>query len=136
DGPAGKGAGSVRLLALRLRNFKGIRQFELRPEGGDVTVFGDNGTGKTTLADAFMWLLFGKDSQNRADFEVKTLGPDGQPIHNLEHEVEAELEFEGGRRVILRKVYQEKWTKRRGQAQREFAGHTTDHYVDGVPVKK
>src|SRR5690606_3291531 len=60
----------------------------------------------------------------------------GKPIHNLKHEVEAELELDDGRRIVLRKVYQEKWTKRRGQAQREFAGHTTDHYVDGVPVKK
>jgi len=126
----------VRLLALRLRNFKGVRQFELQPDGWDVTVFGDNGTGKTTLADAFMWLLFGKDSQNRADFEVKTLGPDGQPIHNLEHEVEAVLRLDDGREVTLRKVYREKWTRKRGSAVAEFTGHTVDHYIDGVPTKQ
>lgn len=126
----------MRLHRLRLTNFKGIRSFELTPHGQNLAVYGDNGTGKTTLVDAFMWLLFDKDSQNRKDFELKTIGPDGEPIHNLEHEVEAELELDDGRRIVLRKVYQEKWTKRRGQAQREFAGHTTDHYVDGVPVKK
>lgn len=126
----------MRLQRLKLRNFKGIREFTLEANGSDVTIYGDNGAGKTTLVDAFMWLLFDKDSQNRKDFELKTIGPDGEPIHNLEHEVEAELELDDGRRIVLRKVYQEKWTKRRGQAQREFAGHTTDHYVDGVPVKK
>jgi len=126
----------VKLLRLRLSNFKGVRDFVLDAQAGDVTVYGDNATGKTTLVDAFMWLLFDKDSANRKDFEIKTLGEDGQPIHNLEHEVEAELELADRRRLTLRKAYQEKWTKRRGQAHREFAGHTTDHYIDGVPVKK
>jgi len=126
----------VRLLRLILRNFKGIREFELDAQGGDISVFGDNATGKTTLADAFMWLLFDKDSANRKDFEIKTLGPDGEPEHGLEHTVEAVLELEDGSRLALKKVYQEKWTKKRGSATAEFTGHTTDHFVDGVPVKK
>lgn len=126
----------MRLLELRLRNFKGLRDLELRPGGDDLSVFGDNGTGKTTVVDAFMWLLFDKDSANRKDFEIKTLGPDGQPIHNLEHEVQAQLELPDGQRLTLRKVFKEKWTKRRGAARAEFTGHTTEHYIDGVPVRK
>ncbi|OUM99333.1 MAG: hypothetical protein BAA04_09730 [Firmicutes bacterium ZCTH02-B6] len=126
----------MRLLRLSLRNFKGIRQFTLQLGGADATVYGDNGVGKSTLMDAWMWLLFGKDSHNRADFEIKTLDSTGKPIHNLEHEVEAELELTGGRRLTLRKVYKEVWTKRRGAARAEFTGHTTEHYIDGVPVRK
>ncbi len=126
----------MKLNSLKLQNFKGIRQFELDAQGGDISVFGDNATGKTTLSDAFMWLLFGKDSLNRADFEIKTLGPDGEPEHGLEHMVEAILELEDGSRLALKKVYQEKWTKKRGSATAEFTGHTTDHYIDGVPVQK
>lgn len=125
----------MRLLKLVLRNFKGAREFVLETVGGNVSVWGDNSTGKTTLADAFMWLLFDKDSSNRKDFEIKTLGPDGQPIHGLEHEVEAVLDLEPGR-LTLRKVYQEQWTKKRGSATKQFTGHTTDHFVDGVPVSK
>ena len=83
-----------------------------------------------------MWLLFNKDSQNRSDFEIKTLGPNGQPEHGLEHMVEAILELEDGQRLALKKVYQEKWQKKRGSATAEFTGHTTDHFIDGVPVKK
>ena len=105
-------------------------------QGKDANIYGDNATGKTTLADAFMWLLFGKDSLNRADFEIKTLGPDGEPEHGLEHSVEAILELEDGQRLALKKVYMEKWTKKRSSATAEFTGHTTDHFVDGVPVKK
>jgi len=126
----------MKLISLKLHNFKGIRNFTLDAQGGDISVFGDNATGKTTLADAFMWLLFDKDSNNRKDFEIKTLDPDGEPEHGLEHTVEAILELEDGRYLALKKVFKEKWTKKRGSATAEFTGHTTDYYLDGVPVKK
>jgi len=126
----------MKILNLTLRNFKGTRDFELNTQGRDVSIFGDNATGKTTLVDAFMWLLFDKDSNNRKDFEIKTLGPDGEPEHGLEHSVEAILELEDGRRLALKKVYYEKWTKKKGSATAQFTGHTTDYFVDGVPVQK
>ena len=126
----------MRILNLQLHNFKGIKSFSLDTQGNDVNIFGDNATGKTTLADAFMWLLFNKDSDNRSDFEIKTLGSDGEPEHGLDHSVEAELELADGKRMNLKKVYSEKWTKKRGSATAEFTGHTTDHFVDGVPVQK
>jgi len=126
----------MKILNLTLQNFKGIRHFNLDTQGKDANIYGDNGAGKTTLADAFMWLLFGKDSLNRTDFEIKTLGPDGEPEHGLEHSVEAILELEDSSQLALKKVYQEKWTKKKGSATAEFTGHTTDHFVDGVPVQK
>lgn len=125
----------MRLLTLRLRNFKGIKEFDLAANGCDVSIFGDNATGKTTLYDAFLWLLFDKDSSNRKDFAIKTLDAQGREIHNLEHEVEAVLDL-GGTQLTLRKVYSEKWTKKRGSATSEFTGHTTDYFIDGVPAKK
>lgn len=125
----------LRLLSLTLRNFKGVRQFTIETNGENIKIYGDNATGKTTVFDAFTWLLFDKDSQNRKDFQIKTLDKDGNVLHGLEHEVEGVLLVDG-RRITLRKVYAEKWTKKRGSAQPEFTGHTTDYFVDGVPVKK
>lgn len=125
----------MRLLTLTLRNFQGVRDFTLDCQGKNVTVYGDNGAGKTTLANAWHWLLFDKDSLNRKDFEIKTLTQDGEPIHGLEHEVEATIDLDG-EQLTLRKVYTEKWTKQRGSAEAVFSGHTTKHYIDGVPVSK
>jgi DNA repair exonuclease SbcCD ATPase subunit len=126
----------VELLSLTLKNFKGIRNFTLDVQGQDTDIYGDNAAGKSTLADAAMWLLFDKDSQNRKDFEIKTLGPNGEPEHGLEHSVEGVYRLPDGRLLTLKKVFQEKWTKKRGSATAEFTGHTTDHFIDGVPVKK
>jgi len=125
----------MKLLSLKLKNFKGIRSFELDAQGNDVSIYGDNATGKTTLMDAFLWLLFNKDSANRADFNIKTLTEDGEALHGLDHSVEATVELDD-RPMTLCKVYSEKWTKKRGAATKEFTGHTTDHFLDGVPVQK
>jgi DNA repair exonuclease SbcCD ATPase subunit len=122
------------LTRLSLKNFKGVRNFVIEMNGQNVRIFGDNATGKTTLFDAFIYLLFDKDSQNKKDFAIKTLA-DGKELHGLEHEVEATFKL-NGRELTLRKVYAEKWTKKRGSATSEFSGHTTDYFVDGVPLKK
>ena len=124
----------MKLLRLTLHNFMGIRDFTLSTDGGkNVRVMGDNSTGKTTLFSAITWLLFGKNADNQSTFDIKTLTPDGQPIHNLNHEVEAVFEL-NGKQLILKKSFAEKWTRKRGSATSEFTGHTTDHFIDDVPV--
>ena len=75
----------MKLINLRLRNFKGIKDLSLEIDGKDLNVYGENGTGKTTIFDAFMWLLFDKDSQNSSQFNVKPLDILGEPNHMMEH---------------------------------------------------
>lgn len=125
----------MRLLKLTLSNFKGIRNFTLDTQGNNASVFGDNATGKTTLCDAYLWLLFGKDSQNKKDFDIKTLDANGNAIPGIDHVVEGVFEVDG-RQLTLKKSFKEKWTKKRGTATAEFTGHSTDHSVDGVPVSE
>ncbi len=125
----------MKLLRLTLSNFKGIKSFTLNAQGHNADVFGENATGKTTLYDAFLWLLFDKDSNNKKDFAIKTLAKDGSELHGLEHTVEGQFEIDG-RIVTLTKAYMEQWTKKRGSAEKTFTGHTTDYYIDSVPVKK
>lgn len=123
----------ISLKRLRLVNFKGVRDLTIQ-FGEHTEIFGDNATGKTTIFDSFLWLLFDKDSQNKKDFEIKTLDANGKVLPGLDHEVEGTLVI-NGMSVTFRKVFSEKWTKKRGSATAEFTGHTTDYYIDGVPVK-
>ena len=125
----------MKILDLKLKNFKGILNFTLDTQGDNVSILGDNATGKTTLFDAFLWLLFDKDSQNKKDFDIKTLDASGKAFSNLEHEVEGSFEI-GGKTLTLRKVYAEQWTRKRGAATSTFTGHTIDHFINAVPVKK
>lgn len=125
----------IKILELSLRNFKGIKELKLIPGGNNLNIYGDNATGKTTIMDGFLWLLFDKDSANSSNFNIKTLDKSGQPIHMLEHEVIAKLEI-NSKIVELQKLYTEKWTKKKGQSDKELTGHTTEHYINGVPKKK
>lgn len=125
---------NIRILNMRLLNFKGVRNYSITFK--DVTnIFGDNGTGKSTLNDAFTWLLFDKDSNDKKDFGIKTLTLEGQPIRKLEHEVSGTLDVDGVH-VLLRKCYREKWVKTKGQQHEEFKGHETDYYYNDVPLSK
>lgn len=124
----------MKLLKLKLQNFKGIRNSEFDFGGIDATIYGDNATGKTTVFDSLCWLLFGKDSLDRADFEIKTL-ENGEPIHKVNHEVEAEFLHDDGNSFTLRRVYREKYSSPRG-GDTKLTGHTTDYFVNEVPVKE
>lgn len=123
----------MKLTKLELLNFKGLKAFTIH-FNGDVIIRGDNATGKTTVFDSVCWLLFGKDSLDRADFEIKTLDR-GEPIHKVNHEVTGTFTLDEGGTVELKRVYREKYSSPRG-GEVTMTGHTTDYFVDGVPKKE
>ena len=123
----------MKLTKLELLNFKGLKSFTINLNG-DVVIRGDNATGKTTVFDSVCWLLFGKDSLDRADFEIKTLDG-GEPIHKVNHEVTGTFTLDEGGTVELKRVYREKYSSPRG-GEVTLTGHTTDYFVDGVPKKE
>ena len=123
----------MKLTKLELLNFKGLKAFTINLNG-DVVIRGDNATGKTTVFDSVCWLLFGKDSLDRADFEIKTLDR-GEPVHKVNHEVTGTFTLDEGGTVELKRVYREKYSSPRG-GEVTMTGHTTDYFVDGVPKKE
>ena len=123
----------MKLTKLELLNFKGLKSFAI-DFNGDVVIRGDNATGKTTVFDSVCWLLFGKDSLDRADFEIKTLEA-GEPIHKINHEVTGTFTLDEGGTIELQRIYREKYSSPRG-GEVTLTGHTTDYFVDGVPKKE
>lgn len=124
----------MRLLKLELLNFKGLEQFEFEFEGLSATIRGDNATGKTTLFDSMCWLLFGKDSLDKSDFQIKTIR-NGEVIPKVNHEVTGTFKLDDGRTVELKRVFREKYSSPRG-GDVQLTGHTTDYFIDGVPAKE
>ncbi len=123
----------IELKSLHLKNFKGIK--DLKIDFDNITnISGENATGKTTINDAFRWLLFDKDSTDRKQFEIKTIDKAGNVIHGLEHSVTGEL-FINGQLKIYQKIYKEKWQKKRGDTDSTFTGHETIYSINDVPVK-
>lgn len=123
---------NLALHALTVRNFKAVKSLEVALDGRNATISGRNASGKTTVYDAFLWLLFGKDSSGSASFAFKPLDADGNEIHNLETSVEARVTIDGAPHT-LRRTSTEKWTKPRGQVDHVFGGDTTAYWIDDVP---
>lgn len=124
---------SVKLMWLRLQNFKGIQSLSLDFQQHETFIHAKNRGGKTTIFDAFTWLLFGKNSEDDTDFSIKTIGSDGQPLHYLDHEVSAGLSV-NGTTIELRKLYKEDWVKKRGSAIEELKGHSTEYFWNDAPI--
>ena len=126
---------------LALYNFKGIRQAEARFSDRGATINGDNGTGKSTMADAFSWLFFGKNAAGAEQFSIKTIDATGAVIPHLDHTVEADftiIDRETGEacQASARRTYAEDWRTTSGETEPKLAGHHTDYYWNNIPVKK
>lgn len=122
----------ARIKSLKLNNFKGCKQAEYQFDGKNVTVCGANGSGKTTIFDAFTWLLFGKDSLDNAKFEIRPLDKDGKQIDNVEICVAATLEIDG-KEVELKKTQRQNFVKKRGTQNPVLQGNVNEYEIDGYP---
>ena len=126
----------IRLESLRIENFKGIRALEIQFEGENRNIYGTNGIGKTTIYDAFLWLLFDKDSSGRKDFALKPFDQNGDARCKGSLTSVTGVFDVDGKKFELKKEYYEKWTRKTGQAADALTGHSTDYFIDGVPLKK
>ncbi len=127
---------NIELRKLELSNFKGIKQKTI--DFNHVTsIFGQNAAGKTTIMDAWTWLLFGTDSKGNSDsnFAIKTLDANGKVIPKIEHSVTATLDVDG-KEYKVQRILKEKWVKVRGDLETTFKGNTTDYFWNEVPKSK
>lgn len=115
---------------LTLQNFKGQNtNFQF---SDNTYLLGANGSGKTTQYDAFLWLLFGKDSMGRTDYKIKPLLPDWTEQHHVTVSVQGIFDIDG-QELILKRIYTEKWPKKKGSEEAEYDGDKTDYEYNGVP---
>lgn len=127
---------TIKIKSLSLTNFKGIKKRSFDLNYNSVNFYGENATGKTTIVDAFLWLLFNKNSAGSSDFSIKPIDKDGNVLHNVDYSVAAvfEITTESSKYEIeLKKVLREKYTKKRGETTATFTGHETTYFKDGVP---
>lgn len=122
----------LKINSLKIENFKGIKFFEVKLDGGNAVIKAENGIGKTTIYDAFLYLLFSKDSTGRKDFDLRPLDENNQAIKGLVLVVEAEIELhenEDTETHIFRKENHENIIKN------QLRGYNTLCTIDEVPKK-
>lgn len=120
---------------MSLLNFKGVRELTVDFDEHETNVLGANHTGKTTLFDAFVWLMFDKDSQDRQTFGLRTYDKDNNIIPKLPHEVSASIEVNGVE-ITLKRCFVENWVKKRGSQEAVYDGNSEERYWNDVPCSK
>ena len=119
------------LKSLHIENFKGIKSLEVN-FSNKTSIKGQNAAGKTTIFDAFTWLLFNKNSAGEEKFNVRPLDKDGKKIDNVEIKVVGVLDVEG-KEVMLSKVQKQNWVKKRGTDTVTLQGNPNSYEIDGYP---
>ncbi len=107
---------------LTVENFKSFKFFEVEFGNKSTTIKGDNETGKTTVYDAILWCLIGKNSLGETQFEMLPMG--------AENEISPEVELEcllDDKPVTLARVYQAKFAK-----DKTFRKRETECFINGI----
>ena len=119
----------MKLISLTLENFEGTKRFEFCPDGRSVTVKAANGVGKSTLMDAYWWLLTGKNSAQTEKFDIY---PVGAP-EDVQVSVTGVFQTDGGETLTLGRTYKRNIGRRRGDAESTVRGSKAGFFVNGVP---
>lgn len=119
------------LKKMKLENFKSVKErtidFLTRTD-----IKGQNATGKTTIADAFMWVLFNKMSDGTQPDKIRPHDEDGNDIDFIDISVEIVLDIDGKENTI-KKVQKQKWTTPRGKSEQRFDGNKNEYEVNTIP---
>lgn len=124
----------IELKTLRMQNFKGAKDRAV--EFGRVTdIYGANAAGKTTIADAFQWIMFGTDSTGAAKFNVRPLDASGKTVDGVDICVECVLVVDG-EEIALKKTQRQNWVKKRGTGESKLQGNVNEYEIDGYPASE
>lgn len=121
----------IKLKTMRLQNFKAVHEKEIDLKGKNAVISGANGTGKTTIYEAYYWCLFGKTLAPNGI--VQTLDANNEIIHKIDTVVEVVLDINGEYEVNIRRALVEKW-KAKNTPDEKFMGTEVQRYWNEVPV--
>lgn len=121
----------LKIRSLHMENFKGIKSLDVN-FSNKTSIKGQNAAGKTTIFNAFTWLLFNKNSAGEEKFNVRPLDKDGNRVDNVEIKVSAVFDKDG-EKVELSKVQKQNWVKKRGTNTVALQGNPNSFEIDGYP---
>lgn len=126
----------IRLKSMEINNFKKIASSGVLDfSKNQIEIRGKNESGKSTIADAFFWCMFGKNSNDVKVFSIKPIAKNGEETHYLTTDVSVTLSIDGVDKKFKR-TYYEKYASKRGSTEKYFDGNTSDYFINDVPIAK
>lgn len=127
----------LELKSLRLENYKVFSDFipgksNAEFEFGHKNIIsGRNKQGKSTIANAYLDILTGKDAEGNEPNGIRPI-VDGKEIPKVDIIRTATLSI-NGKEIEIKKITKQKWKRPRGQSEEVFDGNVTSYEIDGFP---
>lgn len=122
----------IKLKAMLLENYKKF-QSTVKFDFGDITkISGKNKEGKSTIMNAYMEILTGKEVDGTQPDGIRPHGEDGKDLNRADVIREVTLDIDG-KETTIRKITKQKWRKPHGQTEEVLDGNTVSYEIDGFP---
>ena len=118
---------NLKIKSITLENFKGVREKTINLDGKNAIISGQNGAGKTTVADAYFWVF------NNTNYALKS-NPDIYPLNAEECTPSVEIVMTiDDKPVTIRKSQARKVTENNGTRK---VALTNTYAVNSVPMSE
>ena len=122
----------IKLIELEIKDFSKLENKVFKMQGNNVKIYGDNGTGKTTVANSFSWLLFGKNIEGKLMKNIIPKNNNGDELLEKTPAVKATLKLDDETLTLERRS--EPVKKKNEYGVDEYsASRKTGYYVNDVP---
>ena len=121
----------IRIESLSVENYKKFDKASF--QFFDRTkISGKNKEGKSTLENAYMEILTGKEVDGTQPDGIRPHGEDGKDLNRADVVREVVLDVDG-KETTIRKITKQKWRKPHGQTEEVLDGNTVSYEIDGFP---
>lgn len=122
----------IRINRLSVENYKkfvtpSTFQFFYRTK-----ISGKNKEGKSTLENAYMEILTGKQVDGTQPDGIRPHNDNGEDLNRADVVREVVLDIDG-KETTIRKITKQKWRKPHGQTEEVLDGNTVSYEIDGFP---
>lgn len=121
----------IRIKSLDLENYKKFEKTSFH-FFDRTKISGKNKEGKSTIMNAYMEIVTGKEVDGTQPDAIRPHGTDGEDLNRADVVREAVLELDG-KETTIRKITKQKWRKPHGQTEEVLDGNTVSYEIDGFP---
>lgn len=122
----------IRLESLTLENYKKFGTPVAFQFHDQTKISGKNKEGKSTLENAYVEILTGKEVDGTQPDGIRPHGEDGKDLNRADVIREVVLDIDG-KETTIRKITKQKWRKPHGQTEEVLDGNTVSYEIDGFP---
>lgn len=120
----------IKLRSLTLENYKKFGSQVTFKFFDQTKISGKNKEGKSTLENAYMEILTGKEVDGTQPDGIRPHGEDGNDLNRADVIREMVLCIDG-KETTIRKITKQKWRKPHGQTEEVLDGNTVSYDIDG-----